>query len=165
MLSAFAGWYLARFLSGTQLSNLQSQIALLKSRLESTAGSLGPLPSYPLGGSDILIYTNPNWMRQDTAKSVELDWNRLANVEAFAVLHIRTEGDSVSQWVQGRIKNITNSEVVATTEQHRGSKITVRFQLPRASSAKIYAMQIRGEGAGLEGHIELVPNAPGSSAP
>ena len=160
VLGVLGGWYLARFLSRTQISNLKSEVTLLKSRLASKAdGPLGPLPSYPLGGSDILIYTNPNWFTQDTAKEVELDWKRLANVGAFAVLYMRTEGDSVSKWVQGRIVNITNSEVVATTEQHRGAKISVRFQLPRATSAKIYSMQIRGEGAGLEGHIELVPNA------
>lgn len=91
---------------------------------------------------------------------MELDWNRLANVEAYAVLRMRTEGELASTWVQGRIVNITNNEVVATTEQYRGGKISVRFQLPRATSTKIYAMQVRGEGAGLEGHIELVPKAP-----
>ena len=49
--------------------------------------------SYSLGGSDILIYANPNWTTQDTAKRVELDWNRLANIEAYAVLLMRTEGE------------------------------------------------------------------------
>ena len=91
---------------------------------------------------------------------MELDWNRLANIEAYAVLLIRTEGESESTWVQGRIVNITNDEVVATTERHRGGKISARFQLPRATSAKIYSMNIRGEGAGLEGHIELVQRSP-----
>ena len=76
------------------------------------------------------------------------------------MLRMRTEGESASTWAQGRIVNITNREVVATTERHRGSKISLRFQLPRATSAKIYSMEVRGEGAGLEGHIELVPNAP-----
>ena len=161
VLSVLGGWHAAKSLSRTQISNLKTEVALLKSRLASTAdGPLGPLPSYPLGGSDILIYTNPNWTTQDTAKRVELDWKRLANVEAFVVLHMRTEGDPAPKWVQGRIVNVTNSEVVATTEQHRGGKISLRFQLPRATSAKIYSMQIRGEGAGLEGHIELVPNEP-----
>ena len=161
VLAALGGWYSAKFLSRTQISNLQSEVALLKSRLASSAdGPLGPLPSYSLGGSDILIYTSPNWTTQDTAKTVELDWNHLVNVEAYAVLRMRTEGESASTWVQGRIVNITNREVVATTERHRGSKISLRFQLPRATSAKIYSMEVRGEGAGLEGHIELVPNAP-----
>ena len=56
--------------------------------------------------------------------------------------------------------NITNHEVVATTGRHRSGKTSVRFQLPRATSAKIYSLEIRGKAAGLEGHIELVRNAP-----
>ena len=91
---------------------------------------------------------------------MELDWNRLVNIEAYAVLRMRTEGKSESAWVQGRIVNITNREVVATTERHRGGKISVRFQLPRATSAKIYSIEVRGKGAGLEGHIELVSTMP-----
>ena len=83
VLAVLGGWYSAKFLSRTQISNLQSEVALLKSRLASSAdGPLGPLPSYSLGGSDILIYTSPNWTTQDTAKTVELDWNHLVNVEA-----------------------------------------------------------------------------------
>ena len=160
VLAALGGWYLANFLSSTQISNLQSEVALLKSQLATVDDPLGPLPSYSLGGSDILIYTNPNWNTQDTAKRVELDWNHLVNIEAYAVLLMRTEGESESTWVQGRIVNITNREVVATTERHRGGKISARFQLPRATSAKIYAMEVRGEGAGLEGHIELVQRSP-----
>ena len=160
VLAALGGGYLANLLSRTQISNLQSEVALLKSQLATVDGPLGPLPSYSLGGSNILIYTNPNWTTQDTAKRVELDWNRLVNVEAYAVLRMRTEGESESTWVQGRIVNITNHEVVATTELHRGSTISVRFQLPRATSVKIYSMEVRGEGAGLEGHIELVPTTP-----
>ena len=158
--TALVVWFLAGHLSKTQISNLQSEVALLKSKLATVDGPLGPLPSYSLGGSDILIYANPNWITQDTDKRVELDWNRLANIEAYAVLLMRTEGESESTWVQGRIVNITNREVVATTERHRGGKISARFQLPRATSAKIYAMEVRGEGAGLEGHIELVQRSP-----
>ena len=131
--TALVVWFLAGHLSKTQISNLQSEVALLKSQLETVDGPLGPLPSYSLGGSDILIYAIPNWTTQDTAKRVELDWNRLANIEAYAVLLMRTEGESESTWVQGRIVNITNREVVATTERHRGGKISARFQLPRAS--------------------------------
>ena len=160
VLAAAGAWYLAHFLSRTQISNLQSEVALLKSQLATADGPLGPLPLYPLGGSDILIYNNPNWITQDTAKRVELDWNRLVNIEAYAVLQMRTEGKSESAWVQGRIVNITNREVVATTERHRGGKISVRFQLPRATSAKIYSIEVRGKGAGLEGHIELVSPTP-----
>ena len=155
--TAVGVWFLAGHLSKTQISNLQSEVALLKSQLATVDGPLGPLPRNSLGGSDILIYANPNWTRQDTAKRVELDWNRLANIEAYAVLLMRTEGESESTWVQGRI---VNREVVATTERHRGGKISARFQLPRATSAKIYAMEVRGEGAGLEGYIELVQRSP-----
>ena len=59
VLAGVGGWYFAKLLSRPQISNLKSEVALLKSRLKSTAGGqLGPLPSYSLGGSDILIYTN-----------------------------------------------------------------------------------------------------------
>ena len=161
MLAALVGWYSANFLSRTTISNLQSEVALLKTQLASVSdSSLGPLPSYSLGGSDILIYTNPNWTTQDTAKRVELDWSRLVNVAAYAVLRMRTEGESVSAWVQARIVNITNREVIGTTERHRGSKIDMRFQLPRATGTKIYSIEVRGESAGLEGYIELLPTTP-----
>ena len=92
---------------------------------------------------------------------VELDWNRLVDVEAYAVLRMRTEGESTSACIQARIVNITNNgEVVATTDRHRGDMLPVRLQLPRAAGAKIYSMQIRGEDAGLEGSIELLPTTP-----
>ena len=123
-----------------------------------------PQPSGYAASPQLLIHNfwlYLNWSTQDTAKKVELDWNRLVNIEAYAVLRMRTEGKSESDWVQGRIVNITNREVVATTERHRGGKISVRFQLPRATSAKIYSIEVRGKGAGLEGHIELVSPTPG----
>ena len=158
LLTAGGVWPLARFLYRIQISNLQTEVALLKRQLEAADGSVGPLPTYSLGGSDILIYNNPNWLTQDTARSVELDWNRLIDVEAYAVLRMRTEGDPGSTWVQARIVNIANGrEVVAITDRHTGSMISVRLQLPRATSAKIYSMEVRGEGAGLEGNIELLP--------
>ena len=161
LLAAVGSWYLAGLLSRTQISNLQSEVALLKSQLTAAEGPVGPLPTYSLGGSDILIYNSPNWTTQETAKRVELDWNRLVDVEAYAVLRMRTEGESTSAWIQARIENITNNgEVVATTERHRGDMLPVRLQLPRAAGAKIYSMQIRGEGAGLEGSIELLPTTP-----
>ena len=161
LLAAVGSWYLANLLSRTQISNLQSEVALLKSQLAAADGPVGPLPTYSLGGSDILIYNSPNWTTQDTARRVELDWNRLVDVEAYAVLRMRTEGESTSTWVQARIVNITGGrEVVATTERHRGGMISVRSQLPRASGVKIYSMEVRGEGAGLEGNIELLPTMP-----
>ena len=161
LLSSGASWYLANLVSKTQISNLQSEVALLKSQLAAADGPVGPLPTYSLGGSNLLIYNNPNWSTQDTARRVELDWNRLADVEAFAVLRMRTEGKSTSGWVQARIVNITNGrEVVATTERHSGGAVSVRMQLPRATGAKTYSMEVRGEGAGLEGVIELLPTTP-----
>ena len=36
----------------------------------------------------------------------------------------------------------------------------VRFRLPRARGVKAYAMQIRGQNAGLEGEIQLVRSGP-----
>ena len=59
VLAAAGGWCLANFLSSTQISNLQSEVALLKSQLATVDGPLGPLPSYSLGGSDILNLYQP----------------------------------------------------------------------------------------------------------
>ena len=161
ILAALGGWYVASLLSRTQVSNLQSEVALLKSQLVAADDPGGPLPTYSLGGSNILIYNNPNWTTQNTARTVELDWNRLADLEVYAVLRMRTEGESASTWVQARIVNITNArEVVATTDRHRGSVVSVRFRLPRAPGVKIYSMEVRGKGAGLEGNIELLPTTP-----
>ena len=161
VLFAVGTWSVANYLSRIQISNLQSEVALLKSQLATEDGSVAPLPMYSLGGSNILIYKNPDWSTQDTAKEVELDWNRLIDVEAYAVLRIRTEGEPTSTWVQARIINKTNGrEVVGTTERHSGSKISVRLQLPRATGTKIYSMQFRGQGAGLEGDIELLRTTP-----
>ena len=134
ILAALGGWYGASLLSGTQVSNLQSEVALLKTQLAATDGPGDPLPTYSLGGSNILIYKSPNWTTQETARRVELDWNRLADLEAYAVLRMRTEGESASTWVQARIVNVTNGrEVVATTDRHSGGLISVRLQLPRAT--------------------------------
>ena len=93
---------------------------------------------------------------QDTARNVELNWSDLTNIDAYAVLRIRAEGEDASKWAQARIVNMTNGEVVATTQRHQEKQMTVRFQLPRGTGTKIYTMQIRGNGAGLEGKIELV---------
>ena len=161
ILAAVGGWYVANLLSRTQVSNLQSEVALLKSQLAAADGPDGLLPTYSLGGSNILVYSSPNWTTQDTARPVELDWNRLADVEVYAVLRMRTEGEPASTWVQARIVNITNTrEVVTTTDRHRGGVISFRLQLPRATGAKIYSMEVRGEGAGLEGTIELLRTTP-----
>ena len=161
LLAAVGSWYFANLLCNTQISNLKSEVSLLKSQLATAEVPIGPLPTYPLGGSDILIYNSPNWNTQQTAKTVELDWTRLVNVEAYAVLRMRTEGESTSSWVQARIVNISSGrEVVATTERHRGGMISVRLQLPRASAARTYSMEVRGESAGLEGMIELLPTGP-----
>ena len=161
VLVAFGTWHVSNYLFSTQISNLQTEVALLKSQLAAKDGPATPLPTYSLGGSNILIYNNPNWSNQDTATRVELDWNRLKDVEAYAVLRMRTEGNATSTWVQARIVNITNGgEVVGTTEKHRGGVIPVRLQLPRANGTKIYSMQVRGHGAGLEGNIELVQTTP-----
>ena len=90
----------------------------------------GPLPRYSLGGSNVLIYNNEDWTDQDTARRVELDWGSLAELDADALLRMRTEGDP--GWVQGRIINVTDGEVVATTESHSDRPILVRFRIPRA---------------------------------
>ena len=156
VLAGGGGWYLASLLYKTQVSNLKSEVALLKSRLEAEDGGDRPLPIYPLGGSNVLVYSSAEWTTQDTAKRVELDWNRLGDVEAYAVLRIRAEGESASRWAQARVVDFTNDEVVATTERHQGGVISIRLQLPRGVGSKTYGMQIRGESAGLEGHIEFV---------
>ena len=160
VLVSVGTWSVADFLARTQISNLQSEVALLKSQLEARSGAAGPLPAYSLGGSNLLIFNNPKWATQDTSRNVELDWNRLIDMEAYAVLRMRTEGEPTSSWVQARIVNLTNGEVVGTTEQHKGGAVSVRMQLPRASGTKVYSMQIRGEGAGLEGNIELLRTKP-----
>ena len=160
VLALLVGWVSANLLSKTQISNLKSEVTLLKGQLATAASAPSPLPWYPLGGSNVLIYNNPSWTTQDTAEKVELDWDNLVNVEADVVLRMRTEGESESTWVQGRIMNITNDEVVATTQPHRGSKTSFRLRLPRATGVKIYSMQVRGKGAGLEGRIELVSTMP-----
>ena len=157
-LGLLVGWWAKRTLSSTQVANLQSEVALLKSQLEAANASPGPLPSYSLGGSDTLVYNNENWTTQDTAKKVGLDWSVLKNIEAYAAVRLRTEGESPSQWIQARIINVTDNEIVATSERHSGSTISQRFPLQRATGIKTYAMEVRGKGAGLEGSIELVRN-------
>ena len=112
LLAAVGGWQFSKLPYKTQISNLQSEVALLKSQLATADDSVGPLPMYSLGGSNVLIYNSRDWTPQDTAKKVELDWDRLTDLEAFAILRMRTEGDAQSTWVQARIVNMTNSEIV-----------------------------------------------------
>ena len=94
------------------------------------------------------------WITQDVAQSVSLDWGRMTDVDAYAVLQMSADGESA--WVQGRVRNLTDGEVVATTDRHNGSVTTTRFLLPRATVAKTYEIQIRGENAGLFGKVVLV---------
>ena len=61
-----------------------------------------------------------------------------------------------SAWVQARIVNLTDRVVVALSKRHSGSRISVRFQLPREIGVKTYLMQIRGQNAELKGDIKLV---------
>ena len=110
-------------------------------------------------GSNVLKYdSGETWINQDTARTVELDWGSLADLESDAVFRMRTEGDS--GWVQGRIINVTDGEVVATTGRHNGPPIFVRSRLPRARGVKSYAMQVRGQNAGMEGEIQIVRSRP-----
>ena len=156
VLAAGGSWFLLDRLNEAQVSNLKSQVALLKSQLAASKEAGDPLPTYSLGGSNLLIYKSSSWAPQNTAKSVEIDWNRLAGVNAYAVLRMRTDGQPTS-WVQARIVNITGSyEVVGTTESHRGRITQVRLPLPRATGTQTYSMELRGEGAGLEGEIQLL---------
>ena len=137
------------------ISNLRSEVTQLQTQLAGrTNAPPGPLPSYSLGGSDVLVHHIDDWATQDTARRVELDWDSLADLEADAVLRIRTEGDT--GWAQGRIINATDREIIATTERHSGPPVLVRFRLPRARGVKTYAMEIRGQSAGLDGQIQLV---------
>ena len=137
------------------ISDLRSEVAQLRTQSEArTNAPPGPLPRYSLGGSDILVHHTDDWATQDTARRVELDWDSLEDLEADAVLRVRTEGDT--GWVQGRIINATDREIVATTERRSGPPVLVRFRLPRARGVKTYAMEIRGQSAGLDGEIQLV---------
>ena len=153
-----AVWGASRWFYTGTISNLKSQVALQQSQLEARPDSpLGPLPSYPLGGSDIMVYNSEGWTNQDTRRRVTLDWGSLGDVDADAVLHMRTEGEG---WVQARIMNETDGEIVATTERHSGPVISARFRLPRAVGVKVYLMQVRGKNAGLIGNIEFSRSAP-----
>ena len=164
VLALLAGWGFASLLSKTQISNLKSEVALLNRQLATADNPPRLLPWYSLGGSPLLTYNNhsesSDWSPQDTAEQVNLNWDNLVNVEAYAVLRMRAEGDPASTWVQGRIVNFTSREVVATTERHSGGRISVRLPLPRATGVQTYYMEIRGKSAGLEGRIELVSTAP-----
>ena len=77
----------------------------------------------------------------------------MADIDAYVVLRMSADGESA--WVQGRID--TDGEVVAISERHQGGVTVQRLPLPRAIGAKTYKMRIRGENAGLVGHVELVP--------
>ena len=96
---AVSSWYYRR-----TISNLETHVGLLQGQLDvRPAPRPGPLPSYSLGGSDLLIYkSGETWIYQeDTQTRVELDWGSLADIDADAVLRMRTEGGE--GWVQGRI--------------------------------------------------------------
>ena len=139
-----------------ELKAKEDELVRTRSELKAAQAESGPLPTYSLGGSNVLVYESTEWTTQDTARKVELDWNALTNIDANAVLRIRTEGEDPAKWAEARIVNLTNGEVVATTHRHQGKEVALRFELPRATGTKIYSMQIRGDGAGLDGTIELV---------
>ncbi len=152
VLGAVPAW----FSRGVVVSNLESEVALLKSQLEAAGRApQGPLPSYSLGGSAILFRSSPEWATPSTARRVELDWGRLEGIDVNAVLQIRSRGES--SWVQGRILNVTDGAVVATSGRHSGDQLLRRFTLPRATGVKTYEVQIRGHRAGFFADLELRP--------
>ena len=160
LLAVVLSWKMSQWMSKNRIATMQERMAtiqsennLLKSQSAVTADWQGPLPVYSFGGSDTLVYNNPDWNTQVTARPVLLDWGRMADIDAYAVLRMSADGESA--WVQGRID--TDGEVVAISERHQGGVTVQRLPLPRAIGAKTYEMRIRGENAGLVGHVELVP--------
>ena len=162
VLPAVLSWVTSQWLLENRMATMQERMAtiqsendLLKSQTAATADWQGPLPEYSFGETSLLVYNSSEiWITQDVAQSVSLDWGRMADVDAYAVLRMSADGESA--WVQGRVRNLTDGEVVATTDRHNGSVTITRFLLPRATVAKTYEMQIRGENAGLFGKVVLV---------
>ena len=155
VLPAGLSWVTSQWLLENRMATIQSENDLLKSQTAATADWQGPLPEYSFGETSLLVYNSSEiWITQDVAQSVSLDWGRMADVDAYAVLRMSADGESA--WVQGRVRNLTDGEVVATTDRHNGSVTITRFLLPRATVAKTYEMQIRGENAGLFGKVVLV---------
>ena len=124
LCAAAVSWWTSRWYYTGTISNLRSQAELLRTELEARTNTIsnlrsevdqlqaelgarpdtppGPLPRYSLGGSNILVYNSgETWIQQDTARRVELDWGSLGDLDADAVLRVRSEGDP--GWVQGRI--------------------------------------------------------------
>ena len=151
MIGALLVW----FLSAGTISNLQSEVGLLTTRLQISAdGALGPLPEYSLGGAESLVTSSEEWISPTTARSVELDWTSLAGIDVQVVLRMRAPG-SDSSWIEARILNATDGEVVATTDRHSGSWIAARVPVPRATGVKTYSLQVRGRRAGFTGVVQL----------
>ena len=161
LIVAMFSWNVSQWFSENRMATMQERMAtiqsendLLKSQSAVTANRQGPLPVYSFGGSVILVYNNPDWTTQYTTRPVLLDWSRMADIDAYAVLRMRADRGE-SAWVQGRIE--TDGEVVAISERHHGDVTVQRLLLPRAIGAKTYEMRIRGDNAFLVGHVELVP--------
>ena len=157
-IGALSAWSLR----GATISNLQSQVDLLRVRLEvgSESSPPFPLPEYSLGGSEFGTLSSDEWVNPTTARRIELDWGGLGGVDVQAVLRMRAPvpqraQGSDSAWVETRILNVTDGEVVATSERHSGSWIVTRVPLPRATGVKTYSIQLRGQRAGFLGVIEL----------
>ena len=59
------------------------------------------------------------------------------------------------------VPSLIRSAKIATIDASDASKLgRVSVAQVRRVTGKIYAMEVRGEGAGLEGHIELVQRSP-----
>ena len=106
MIGALSAWLL---LSVT-ISNLQSQVDLLRVRLEvgSESSPPFPLPEYSLGGSEFGTLSSDEWVNPTTARRIELDWGGLGGVDVQAVLRMRAlvpqrAQGSDSAWVETRI--------------------------------------------------------------
>ena len=128
LLAVVLSWKMSQWMSKNRIATMQERMAtiqsennLLKSQSAVTADWQGPLPVYSFGGSDTLVYNNPDWNTQVTARPVLLDWGRMADIDAYAVLRMSADGESA--WVQGRID--TDGEVVAISERHQGG-VTVQ---------------------------------------
>lgn len=152
MIGALVAWWSR----GVTVSNLRSQVALLETRLEFGPDlPLDPLPSYTLGGVSVTDYLMvEKWITPRSSRSVELDWNALGDIEAEVVLRMSALGGP--SWIEGRLLNVTDSDIVATSPRLCDGNLSWRSPLPRATGAKTYVMQYRGYKGGLLGDIHLV---------
>ena len=157
VLSICIGAYASHFLLSERMQVMQQRIDLGNNNSSATGDiepirPREPLPRYSLGGSSSSYMGSSevrDWHPAAEYRDVPLDWSELGGIIVTAELlvwHPQRKNDDDSYWVQARVRNITDDEVVAQGSRTYSTEGKLqRLSIPRSIGQKTYRVEVLGE--------------------